>query len=269
MNHLFGWADVVAFRLGGETVRWSDLLGNLLGLATVALALRRSLWTWPVQIIGAILLFGADLAVHLGGTAARQLAVIALASYGWARWQRARNGGSSAVSSSASAAAEESGRAGTQNAADADTDAADQTAAAGDGAVRVRWATWRERALLAVAIGAGTAAFAWLLSATHSSWNPLPDAYIFIGTLAATLAQGRGWVEFWLVWIAVDVVGVPLAFHSGLPVSGFTYVIYFALVLAGLRQWTLLARTPSPSSAASAPAAEAADTSTAAEGVPA
>ena len=238
MNHLFGWADVVAFRLGGETVRWSDLLGNLLGLATVALALRRSLWTWPVQITGAILLFGADVAVHLGGTAARQLAVIALAGYGWSRWRSA-------------------GR-------DANTGSAPQ--------VSVRWATWRERAVLTVAIGAGTAAFAWLLSATHSSWNPLPDAYIFIGTLAATLAQGRGWVEFWLVWIAVDVVGVPLAFHSGLPVSGFTYVIYFALVLAGLRQWTLLASTPGPAPAPTstpAPATDQADTSTAAEGVPA
>jgi nicotinamide mononucleotide transporter len=236
MNHLFGWANLVAFRLGGETVRWSDLLGNLLGLATVALALRRSLWTWPVQIIGAILLFGADMAVHLGGTAARQLAVVALAGYGWSRWRSA-------------------GR-------DAQTGGAPQ--------VSVRWATWTERALLAVAIGAGTAGFAWLLSATHSSWNPLPDAYIFIGTLAATLAQGRGWVEFWLVWIAVDVVGVPLAFHSGLPVSGFTYVVYFALVLAGLRQWTRLARTPGRAPApTTAPAAEPADTSTAAEGVPA
>jgi nicotinamide mononucleotide transporter len=60
---------------------------------------------------------------------------------------------------------------------------------------------------------------------------------------------------------------VPLAFHSGLPVSGFTYVFYFALVLAGLRQWTRLARTPAP---ASTPApAEPAETATAAEGVPA
>ncbi len=216
MNHLFGWADALAFAAGGEKVRWSDLLGNLLGLATVALALRRSLWTWPVQIAGAILLFGADTAVHLGGTAARQLAVIALAAYGWRRWSERGTGG------------------------DGDS---------GDGQVRVRWATGRERAVLLLFLAAGTFGFAWLLSATHSSWNPLPDAYIFVGTLAATLAQSRGWVEFWFVWIAVDAVGVPLAFTSGLPVSGFTYVIYFALVLAGLRQWTRLAglgraRTP-------------------------
>ena len=233
MNHLFGWADVLAFQAGGEKVRWSDLLGNLLGLATVALALRRSLWSWPVQITGAILLFGADMAVHLGGTAARQIAVVALAAYGWARWNQARTG------------------------ADADTDsgADGRGADGGAGRVTVRWAGGAERAVLLGFLAAGTGAFAWLLSATHSSWNPLPDAYIFVGTLAAMLAQSRGWVEFWLVWIAVDVVGVPLAFTSGLPVSGFTYVVYFALVLAGLRRWIRLARTTRAARAA-APALE-------------
>jgi len=224
VNHLFGWANALAFQIDGERVRWSDLLGNLLGLATVALALRRSLWTWPVQITGAILLLGANLAVHLGGTAARQLAVIVLAGYGWWRWQRQRGAGH-------------------------------------PGGVEIRWASWAERAGLLGFLALGTAGFAWLLSATHSSWNPLPDAYIFVGTLAAMIAQGRGWVEFWFVWTAVDVVGVPLAFSSGLPVSGFTYVVYFALVLAGLRQWIVLARTRTAVEATQVEAAPAEATS--------
>ena len=254
MNHLFGWADVVAFRLGGETVRWSDLLGNLLGLATVALALRRSLWSWPVQITGAILLFGADMAVHLGGTAARQVAVVALAGYGWARWNQARTRQEDGGGAGSPADDDSAGDGAADDSAAHDGAAHD---AAGEGRVTVRWATGAERAVLLVFLAAGTAAFAWLLSATHSSWNPLPDAYIFVGTLAAMLAQSRGWVEFWLVWIAVDVVGVPLAFTSGLPVSGFTYVVYFALVLAGLRRWIRLARTTRAAPAA-APALEGA-----------
>lgn len=246
MNHLFGWADVLAFQAGGEKVRWSDLLGNLLGLATVALALRRSLWSWPVQITGAILLFGADMAVHLGGTAARQIAVVALAAYGWARWNRARTG---------STTADADGGADSESDSDRDGGAHDRDAEGGAGRVTVRWAGGAERAALLVFLAAGTGAFAWLLSATHSSWNPLPDAYIFVGTLAAMIAQSRGWVEFWLVWIAVDAVGVPLAFTSGLPVSGFTYVVYFALVLAGLRRWIRLARRARTDRAA-APALE-------------
>jgi nicotinamide mononucleotide transporter len=216
VNGLFGWADALAFQLGGESVRWSDLLGNLLGLATVALAIRRSLWAWPVQITGAILLFGASMSVHLGGNAARQLVVIAAASYGWWRWNRQRG--------------------------------ADHPQG-----VTIRWAANLERLALFGFLAVGTLGFAWLLSATHSSWAPLPDAYIFVGSLAATLCQGRGWVEFWFVWIAVDIVGVPLAFHSGLPVSGFTYAIYFVLVIVGMRQWIQLARTArtTPSSSSS------------------
>jgi nicotinamide mononucleotide transporter len=229
LNHLFAWADLVAFRLGGESVLWSDLIGNLAGLATVALALRRSLWTWPVQIAGSVLLFGASLSVHLGGNAARQVVIILAASYGWWRWNKQRG-------------------------------------AEHPEGVAVRWATGRERIALVLALAAGTLLFAWLLTVTKASWAPLPDAYIFIGTLAATLAQAKGWVEFWFVWVAVDLVGVPLAFHSGLPVSGFTYGIYFALVLAGMRQWIGLARARRADSGAvgavpaPAPAAPAATT---------
>lgn len=236
MNHLFGWANALAFQAGGESVRWSDLLGNLLGLATVALAIRRSLWAWPVQVTGALLLFGASLSVHLGGNAARQLVVIAAAGYGWWRWQR-------------------------------------QQGADHPQGVAIRWARPAERVALLGFLALGTLGFAWLLSATHSSWAPLPDAYIFVGSLAATLCQGRGWVEFWFVWIAVDVVGVPLAFHSGLPVSGFTYAIYFVLVIAGMRQWITLARRAAECAAdrcadrgAGAPADPAADHTRLAEG---
>lgn len=200
---MFHWANLVAFHLFGETVKWSDLLGNLLGLATVGLALRRSLWAWPVQMAGCVLLFGADISAHLGGTAARQVALAVMALYGWFRWSTVR-----------------------KNEHD----------------ITIRWARWSERALLAAGLGLGTVAFALVLKHYHASWAPWPDAYIFIGSLVATAAQAKGYVEFWFVWIAVDAVGVPLAFDNGLPVSGLVYVFYFAIVIAGLRQWVIKAR---------------------------
>jgi nicotinamide mononucleotide transporter len=203
VNHIFDWANAVAFHAFGQTIKWADLLGNLLGLATVGFALRRSLWTWPVQIASAILLFGATSAAHLGGSAARQVALGGMAVYGWYRWSAVR---------------EERAE------------------------VKVRWASWAERGVLVGVFAAGTVAFAWLLTVTHSSWAPKPDAYIFIGSLVATAAQAKGYVEFWLVWIAVDVVGVPLNFQNGLPVSGMIYGVYGAIVVAGLWQWILKAR---------------------------
>ena len=203
MNGWFHWANLVAFHLFGETVKWSDLLGNAFGLATVALAMRRSMWAWPVQIVGCVLLFGADISAHLGGTAARQVVLVVMALYGWFRWTSVR-----------------------RNVHD----------------VTIRWARPIERAVLVAGLGLGTVAFALVLQHYNASWSPWPDAYIFIGSAVATMAQAKGYVEFWLIWIAVDLVGVPLDFHNGLPVSGLVYSVYFVIVIAGLRRWVSKAR---------------------------
>jgi nicotinamide mononucleotide transporter len=85
----------------------------------------------------------------------------------------------------------------------------------------------------------GTALVAAFFQATGWSWAPLPDAYIFVGSAVATYAQGRALLEFWVMWVMVDLVGVPLAFSSGLVVSGAVYVLFFVMVLVGFRGWLL------------------------------
>ena len=61
----------------------------------------------------------------------------------------------------------------------------------------------------------------WLFSVIGAGY-PAPrwyywcDAWIFVGSMVATYAMARGWIDFWLAWIAVDLVGVPLLWHSQL-----------------------------------------------------
>lgn len=197
-----------AFAVWGEGVKWSDMVGNLLGLGALALGWRRSMWTWPVQLVSGLVLVAAYASAHLSGGVGKQLIVIVVSLWGWLQWRRGR---------------------------------------AASGELRVRFATWTERGLLVLGTAVGTVAVASLFLAYPSlSWSPWEDAYIFVGTLAAMVAQARGWVEFWFAWMAVDVVGVPLAFTSGLPFSGLVYVVYFVLVVAGLRAWWLRSRTPVP-----------------------
>ncbi|MFG2817144.1 nicotinamide riboside transporter PnuC [Streptomyces sp. NPDC048410] len=194
-----------AFTLFGQHILWSDMIGNLFGLAALALGWRRSLLTWPVQLVSGLILFAAFYG-HLAGSAGKQVVVMAVAVYGFWQWSRSRG-------------------------------------KAADGHIAPRFATWRERAVMAAAAAVGTVAVALLFTAYPSlSWDPWPDAYIFVGTIVAMYAQAKGMVEFWIAWLLVDLVGVPLNFANGYAFSGFVYVIYGALVLWGMRDWWLRSR---------------------------
>ncbi|MFJ4871847.1 nicotinamide riboside transporter PnuC [Streptomyces sp. NPDC088757] len=200
------WLDSEAFTVLGQHIIWSDMIGNVFGLAALALGWRRSVWTWPVQFLAGLVLFTAFYG-HLAGSAGKQVVVVLVALYGWWQWQRGKDRGT-------------------------------------DGHITVRFATWRERGAMVAAAAAGTVAVALLFKAFPTlSWDPWPDAYIFVGTVVAMYAQARGMVEFWFAWLLVDLVGVPLNFANGYAFSGFVYVIYGALVLWGMRDWWLRSRT--------------------------
>ncbi|MEV6794261.1 nicotinamide mononucleotide transporter family protein [Streptomyces sp. NPDC051320] len=205
------WLNTEAFTAVGQHIIWSDMLGNTIGLAALALGWRRSIWTWPAQLLSGLILVAANVSVQQAGGVGKQLVVIAVAVWGWQRWSSGRQ-------------------------------------QAQDGAVAVRFARLHERGYLLLGAALGTLAVGGLFTAFPSlSWSPWADAYIFVGTVVAMVAQARGLVEFWLAWLLVDLVGVPLNFHSGLAFSGLIYVVYGALVLWGLRDWWLRSRTsPEP-----------------------
>lgn len=211
------WA-YAGFTLFGEHIRWADLVGNLAALGTVALAIRRSMWTWPVQLTGAALLFAVSVDAHLTGNALKQLMFVALVVYGWTRWSRVVRAESE---------------------------------------LPVRPATPHERGLLAALLAGGTVAMALLFQATGVSWAPWPDAFIFVGSAVAMFAQSRALIDFWVVWIIVDLVGVPLALASGLWATGAVYAAFLVLAVVGIRDWTRRHRTREHRTAAAATGTEA------------
>ncbi|MEU7068187.1 nicotinamide mononucleotide transporter family protein [Streptomyces sp. NPDC046161] len=201
------WLNTEAFEIVGQKVIWSDMIGNLMGLAALALGWRLSIWTWPAQLLSGLILIAAYASAHLSGGVGKQLLVIGVAVWGWRAWQRGRQ-------------------------------------QAQDGSIAVRTATWRERGLLLAGAALGTLAVGGLFTLfPNLSWSPWADAYIFVGTIVAMVAQARGLVEFWVAWLLVDLVGVPLAFTGGLAFSGLVYVVYFALVLWGAYDWYQRSRT--------------------------
>jgi nicotinamide mononucleotide transporter len=94
---------------------------------------------------------------------------------------------------------------------------------------------------------AGVLVFQWVFSVIGAGW-PAPrwyfwcDAWIFVGSMVATYAMARGWNDFWLAWIAVDLVGVPLLWHSQYYPTAILFVVYGALVIYGFFVWLKASR---------------------------
>lgn len=192
---------------GGQTLLVREVAGNAFGLASAIGGMRRKVWAWPIGIIGNALLLTVFLAAladpahttpSLLGQAGRQIMFIAVSIYGWVRWRNARSGG---------------------------------------GQIAPRWASWPARGGIVVVMIVGTVALTPLFRVL-GSWEPVwADAWTFVGSLVATYGMAKGWTEFWLVWVAVDIVGVPLLLSAGYWATAAMYIFYGAFTIAGFIVW--------------------------------
>jgi nicotinamide mononucleotide transporter len=205
--------------ISGHQITWREIVGNAFGLASAAGGLRRRVWSWPVGVVGNAMLLTVFLGTALQsgqgaplyGQAARQVFFIVLSIYGWVRWRSHQANGE------------------------------------GRAAVVPRWASRRERTLLiSAALPAVAVCFAVFRSVGAGFpvpwWYFLADSWIFVGSMAATYAMARGWVEFWLCWIAVDMVGIPELLHFNYYPSATLYGVYGTFVIYGLIAWRKLVR---------------------------
>jgi nicotinamide mononucleotide transporter len=202
------WLFEAQIPVGGSVLILREVLGNIFGLASAVGGMRRRVWAWPVGIAGNLLLltvflgnvFGSATPATLWGQAGRQVMFIGVALYGWYRWQQGRHSADGA-------------------------------------AVAPRWASNKTRAVLALSLVAGTAALTPLFDSLGSYPPVWADAWTFMGSLLATYGMACGWTEFWLIWVAVDIVGVPLLFSAGYYASAVMYLFYGFFTLTGFFVW--------------------------------
>lgn len=193
---------------GGQTLLIREVVGNVFGLASALGGMRRKVWAWPVGIIGNVLLLTVFLASIVSpqastpallGQAGRQIMFIAVSVYGWVQWRRSKSEDGTAVTP--------------------------------------RWAGWPVRIGMVAFMVIGTVALTPLFTLL-GSYDPVwADAWTFVGSLLATYGMAKGWTEFWLVWVAVDVVGVPLLFSAGYYATGLMYLFYGVFTLIGFVVW--------------------------------
>jgi nicotinamide mononucleotide transporter len=76
-----------------------------------------------------------------------------------------------------------------------------------------------------------------VLDRTTDSTVPFWDALTTALSLAATYGQCRKQVESWYLWIAADLVYVPLYAYKGLYLTSILYAGFLLLCVVGLRAW--------------------------------
>ncbi|MFF6792586.1 nicotinamide riboside transporter PnuC [Streptomyces filamentosus] len=189
------------FTLLDTPISWTEVLGFGSGALCVWLVARQHLANWSVGIANNLFFVLLFTQAGLYADAGLQIVFIALAAYGWWTWTHGGGPGSAE-------------------------------------ALPVRRTTRTEWTWLLAAGAVGTLALTLLLDRATDSTVPFWDALTTGLSLMATYGQCRKRLESWWLWIAADVVYVPLYAHKGLYLTSLLYVGFMALCAAGLRGWS-------------------------------
>jgi len=177
----------------------TEWIAFALGVANVALIVRRSVWNYPFALAMVTLYFFVFWDAKLYSDALLQIFFFAINLYGWSNWVRSRHSAGEVVVTTLGTRA------------------------------RLVW--------LGGTIGASLA-WGMAMATFTDAAAPVWDALIAGGSVAAQILLATRRLENWVLWIAVDLVAVPLYFSRGLYPTAILYAVFLALATTGLVAWS-------------------------------
>jgi len=190
-------------------LEWSPLEGiaAVFGVVSVYLSTRQNIWSWPTAIVNVGLYTIVFYQGRLYGQMGLQPIYLALSAYGWYQWL---HGGAQRSE------------------------------------LRVTRASPRLLATLAVLNLAAWIALAAILRRTDAAL-PWLDALLATTSLVAQWMMTRKILENWVLWIAVDLVYVPMFISQGLYATAMLYAAFLVLALMGVVEWRRSITAPAAS----------------------
>lgn len=188
-----------------------EIAAVLLGLANVALVVRRSMWNYPFGIAMVSLYFFIFFDARLYSDALLQIFFLVVNLYGWRNWLRSRR-------------------------------------LAGEVVVTIL--SLRARIAWAAGTVAACAAWGTFMATYTDAAAPIPDAAIAGTSVAAQILLAQRRLENWLLWILVDMAAIGLFASRGLYLTSGLYVAFLGMACWGLFSWLRAWRAdPSPARA--------------------
>lgn len=188
---------IVASVFGVWPLGLTEVLGFATGGVCVWLVVREHIWNWPLGLANNAVFF--VLFHHAGLFADMGLQVIyfALGACGWWNWKSGSRDGFE---------------------------------------LKISRITRREKVGLPIFILLGTWGLRELLIAVSGA-APFWDSLTTVLSLAAQYLLCQKRLENWFLWIAADLIYVPLYYSRDLPLIALLYAVFLVMCLYGMRQW--------------------------------
>lgn len=177
---------------------WFEIVAAAIGAASVYLSVRQSLWSWPTAIVNVLLYTVVFFRARLYADMGLQVVYAALSAYGWYQW---RFGG------------------------------------AAHSTLPVSRTPRRLWPVLALVAGSTALLLGWGFARWTDAAIPYVDSALTAVSLVAQWMMTRKLLEHWLLWIAVDVVYVPVFVGRHLYPTAALYAIFLGLAVAGYLSW--------------------------------
>ena len=175
-----------------------ELAAAILGVVTVFLVVRRSVWNYPFALAMVALYFVVFYEARLYSDALLQIFFFAINVYGWWAWHRAPQ--------------------------------------VEHGVKVVVMARNSRLAWLAGTVGASLS-WGFLMSRLTDAAAPFADAAIAGTSISAQILQSLRRIETWMLWIVVDVGAIGLFWSRDLVVTAALYALFLIMSVAGLVEW--------------------------------
>lgn len=181
-----------------------EIIAVILGIANVALLVRRSIWNYPFGMAMVALYFVIFREARLYGDAGLQVFFFVVQGWGWWLWARAGGLGES---------------------------------------VPVTWMRPRARIAALALVAVSSVTIGWTMARFTDAAMPYADATIAGGSVVAQVLLAMRRVENWALWIAVDVLSIGVYLARGLNLTAGLYVVFLVMATAGLIEWAKAARS--------------------------